>query len=353
MPSSIWSTSFQAAAFATLIFAAVIYGACVQQVARYSYVFRNDNPTLKIWVYVLLSLTTAGFILDSMNTWGYLTTSAIASEQTVAVEGALSGLTIFSVQTFFVLRIWNVRREVRPDSLFTIPQVAVLALMALTSLVCVLTTTGFLTNPSRFPANGLTITANLLKVKISTDAVLDALVTVSLSALLQAHRSEFLHLRKDSPLEHLLVFFATRGIIMAVFQIVFLILVFATNYITVGTANTTLMPKVYAVSMLLTLNNRKTHRGRSDSGSTSTRPPRTHASDPVDLVVISFQGGAQRAHTDPEHGMPRSGRASPVVFSSSKGQPEEVTMEPEPDDFDKGLGDLRRTRNTKSSYPPS
>ncbi|VDB82913.1 unnamed protein product [Peniophora sp. CBMAI 1063] len=351
--SSIWSPSFQATAFATLILAAVIYGACVQQVSRYAFVFRNDNLTLKTWVYLLLALTTTGFVLDSINTWGYLTGSTVSSEQLVAVEGALSGITIFVVQIFFIVRIWNVRREVRPDSMFTIPQVAILVAMALTSVTCVMTTTGYLTNPSHFPKNGLTITANLLKVKIATDAVLDALVTVSLSALLQAHRSEFSHLRKDSPLEHLLVFFATRGIIMAVFQLLFLILVFATNYITVGTANTTIMPKVYAISMLLTLNNRKARHGQSTSASTGSRPPRTHASDPLDLVLLSLQGNVQRTHTDIEHGIPDSGRASPVVFASSKGPPEEVTMHPEPDDYDNALGDLRRTRSTKSSYPPS
>ena len=64
----LWTVSFQATAFATLILAAVwvlsafraivlalmsryrIYGACVQQAARYSYVFRSDGFTLKIWV---------------------------------------------------------------------------------------------------------------------------------------------------------------------------------------------------------------------------------------------------------------------------------------------------------------
>ncbi|VDB82914.1 unnamed protein product [Peniophora sp. CBMAI 1063] len=345
--SSIWTTSYQATTFATLILAAVIYGACVQQVARYAFVFRGDSFALKIWVYLLLALTTTGFILDSINTWGYLTGSSIASQQLYAIEGALAGITIFVVQIFFIVRIWTVRREARPDSVYTTLQVGILAVMALASVTCVMTITGYLTAPT-FPKNGHTVTANLRKAKIALDAALDALVTVSLSALLQAHRNEFSHLRRDSPLERLLVFFAARGIIMAVFQSLFLILVFAENYITVGAANTTLMPKVYAISMLLTLNNRKTRSGQSGPGSTGSRPPRTHASDPVDLMLFSLQTGTQRTHTDLEDELPRSGRASPVVFASSKGPPEEVNMHPEPDDFDSALGDLHRIRSAKS-----
>lgn len=100
---------------------------------------------------------------------------------------------------------------------------------------------------------------------------------------------------------------------------------------------------------MVRLNNRTVYRGSTASGT-----PHAPGTDPVDLVLVSFRGES-RPQTDPERATPRSGRASPVVFASSKGPPAEVSMKPEPEDFDKALGDLHRNRSTKSSssYPPS
>lgn len=131
------------------------------------------------------------------------------------------------------------------------------------------------------------------------------------------------------------------------------------------------MHLVYTISMLLTyvllrtisllsthcsqsrysLNNRKAYRGHAGSG-----PSHTPSTDPVDLVLFSFQGDARaRTPSAVERAMPRSGRVSPVVFASSKGPPAEVSIKPERGDFDKALGELRRNRSAKSSspYPPS
>lgn len=43
-----------------------IYGAIVQQVARYIFVFRHDSITLKLWVRALRSLDA---ILLDLNVW--------------------------------------------------------------------------------------------------------------------------------------------------------------------------------------------------------------------------------------------------------------------------------------------
>ncbi|VDB82915.1 unnamed protein product [Peniophora sp. CBMAI 1063] len=355
MPSSnpLWNTSFQATAFGVLLLAAVIYGAIVQQVARYIFVFRNDSIGLKLWVYALALLTTAGFIFDCVTSWGYLTgDNSASSDAIIATEGFLAGVTIAVVQLFFTVRIWTVRREVKPSSVLTVPFTAFLGLCIAASFGGNITANVFISGAIPSFEHGLIITTDLLRFKIVMDAVLDGLVTISLVTLLQAHRNEFAHLRKESPLTMLLVFFATRGIIILTSQVMFFILVFAAEPLTVGTANTMIMPKIYAVSMLLTLTNRKTNRGTSGSNSSGSRGQRTRASEHVDLVALSFRTNAQPVNVNaPERSASNGGRASPVVFASSKGQPEEVTMEPDPDDWDNSIGDHRRTASSKVSLP--
>lgn len=185
----------------------------------------------------------------------------------------------------------------------------------------------------------------------------------------------------------LMVFFATRGIIILTCQVMFFILVrliqihlqsclllmnmidlccassycrhgqyhdYAQEYVPnycQAVPRLTSVP-VYAVSMLLTLTNRKTRGGTSGSGSSGSRGQHTRASEHVDLVALSFRTNAQPVH-DPERGTGGDGRASPVVFASSKGPPEEVTMEPDPDDWDNSIGDHhhRRTSSSKVSLP--
>ncbi|KZV75086.1 hypothetical protein PENSPDRAFT_681283 [Peniophora sp. CONT] len=350
MSSPLWETPFQATAFAVLVIGAAIYGAILQQIAQYVFVFRNDNSALKIWVYLLSFLTSAGFIVDSINTWGYLTSgvSSVIADAIIALNGFLLGVTIALVQVFFTVRIWNVRKEIHPSSPLTVPFAVGMSLCIVASWGANIAANILVSGAVPAFDHGLKITTDLLQFKTAIDAAIDGLVTVSLVTLLRVHRSEFSHLRHESPLTTLLVFFATRGLIILATQIMFFILIFAADPLTVGTANTMLMPKIYAVSMLLTLTNRRTNRGTSGSGSSGSRGQRTRGSEHVNLRTLSFRTNAQPGA---ERGAAGGGSASPVMFASSKGPTEEVTMEPDPDDWENSIGGHRRTANNKVSLP--
>ena len=163
---------------------------------------------------------------------------------------------------FFIVRIWNgsslsvyefkyspvlnahtVRKEVKPSSPFTVPLILFLCVCSLASLGGNIAANIFISGAIPSFEHGLKITTDLLRAKIVIDAVLDGLVTMSLVSLLQAHRNEFAQyayltiahpsyrpdnlysLRKESPLTMLMVFFATRGLIILTCQSAFFILV--------------------------------------------------------------------------------------------------------------------------------
>ncbi|KZV75085.1 hypothetical protein PENSPDRAFT_119346 [Peniophora sp. CONT] len=351
MSSPLWPTSFQATAFASLIIGGVIYGAIAQQIARYAFVFRNDTNTLKIWVYALSFLTSAGLVVDAVNTWYYLTSniSTSTSDAILAFNGLLLGVTVALVQIFFTFRIWSARKKIRPGSPFTVPFVIGLGLCIAASWGASIAANIFIAGvvpSSEFELKPFTTV--ILQFKTAIDAVIDGLVTIFLVTLLRVHRSESSHLHKESPLTMLLVFFATRGLIILVTQIMFFILIFAADPVTVGTANTTIMPKIYAVSMLLTLTNRKTSRGTSGSASSGSRGQHARGSEHVNLRALSFRTNVQ---PDTHRGAPGEGSASPVMFASSKGPTEEVTMEPDPDDWENSIGDHRRRTEDKVPLP--
>ncbi|KAI0320931.1 hypothetical protein OF83DRAFT_467725 [Amylostereum chailletii] len=171
-------------------------------------------------------------------------------------SGLLTGLIIFLVQIFFIVRIWKVRRSVYPDSPWTFVMSGVFTILALFAIT---TSIALNTISCRAGASGVDLVHTLLDANIAVETSLDVLLTVALVCLLNDHRNEFGD-KSNSPIERLIVFFIARGVGVSVWQVFgFLGDVTLTNK-SVWFAVAMCTASVYTCSVLATVNNRDRSR---------------------------------------------------------------------------------------------
>ncbi|KAI0045532.1 hypothetical protein FA95DRAFT_1607642 [Auriscalpium vulgare] len=233
--------------------------------------FTNDGIEIKLWVLAIWSFDLITAALYSATVYFFLISHSgdpdyIAyNSRAWDAASITTGITIFLVQTFFVARIWRLRQIVYPRARINVViciTFLILAVYALASSAA-MTYYDFKGTASHTPH-----LRNVYLSNVGIETGLDLLITVTLVHILTQHHNEFS--RKKSPFEALLLLFVTRGIIVALYQILLLILPFAIHGSYIWAAFLFSLSKVYANSALMTLNNRR----RSGGDSSVTPEPR-------------------------------------------------------------------------------
>ncbi|KAI0028161.1 hypothetical protein K488DRAFT_90044 [Vararia minispora EC-137] len=340
--------------FSVLVVAAVIYGMTMREIAHYKLNYPADDLTLKIWVYTIFILITAGLVLDSFNSWEYLSSTgpewATKTRATVPLEGLfhvrfdfrslpfgshqlLNGdprlsrclsYNFFSSFGYTVVCDYSalfapvvpnsspVRKEVYPTSKLTTPMSIFYCLIGFSSLAVAIVANSLLFNPASVTSTtNLAIINATIEAKICLDAFLDVLITLTLYRLLSQHRNEFwLEHRwpRQSPIERLTIFFASRGLIILTFQVVFFVLVCSPRivlstqhrpsnpsagirrrvYDGLDSASHSHAKRLYAASMVVTVTNREPRRGESAASPSRSGRQSAAEHDQRDLILVPF-----------------------------------------------------------------
>ncbi|KAI0062019.1 hypothetical protein BV25DRAFT_1916316 [Artomyces pyxidatus] len=206
----------------------------------------HDAIEVKLWVYGTWLLNTATTCIYTKVAYTYYINHfndplyQIFEDNCVAVASIMTGSTVFLVQSFFIMRVWKLLER----SWYTVALITffiVLALYALSSSAAITYLTVKRTDRAM-------VLDALLRSNVVVETALDIFLTVSLVYTLQKHP-----LNRANRFDRLMVFLATRGILMTAYQAVVIIL---TNVITltfVTAAFQIMLATVYTSSMLFTV----------------------------------------------------------------------------------------------------
>ncbi|KAI0047703.1 hypothetical protein FA95DRAFT_1195838 [Auriscalpium vulgare] len=285
---------------------------CYQTICYYDY-FPKDGLDLKIWVALISLVDLISTICSSLLSYDFFV-KHYGDMYYNGLESILAGsTTILLVQLFFISRIWQLRQViyfhrktyniigrvvlVRCSGLRAAdgPRKALLqTILALYPYVEALVQLTYqnISFISGRPALG-TLNMKVLEYSgVLTSTVLDALITASLTHILRQNQHEFTH--RKNPFERIMVFFITRGIFIVVYQICTLILPFPTL-----SKSYKMMPilfclgKVFAISALMTLNNRcRTRNDDTASGISQSS---------FDITLPTFRAPPGNHNNSPSH----------------------------------------------------
>ncbi|KAI0067468.1 hypothetical protein BV25DRAFT_1819815 [Artomyces pyxidatus] len=237
-----------------IVFASLLYGLTSQQTIFYFTHFR-DGIILRIWVVALWILETVTTIFEGLVVTNYFITHFGENLSTVdnsffSVSSVATGGIIFLVQGFFIVRIRTLRNTVYPTSIWNN-----IIFVFFTALACFSFATSIQLTyyDVRSPRNGYRKPIYLSNISIET--ALDVFITVALVLILHQHRNEYS--KKKNPIEQLILFFITRGIILTLFQFCMLIIPYALPGHNSFFAVYSCFSKIYVNSALVTLNNRQ------------------------------------------------------------------------------------------------
>ncbi|KAI0060568.1 hypothetical protein BV25DRAFT_1917650 [Artomyces pyxidatus] len=233
------------------IFAALLYGITSQQTVFYFTHFHQDGLIVRIWVITLWILDTAttwfvGLIVYNyfINHFGTVVYHPL-SDWSFSISSITTGTIIFLVHAFFIIRIRKLRKSVYPTSKLNDALVVFFGILAVYSYASSIEMTYF---DFRFPKGKVEMGTYVSNISVET--ALDLFITIALVGILQQHRHEFA--KRKNPIEQLMIFFITRGIILTTFQTLMLILPYTdkTNY--AFFAPYCCLSKVYVNSALVT-----------------------------------------------------------------------------------------------------
>ncbi|KAH9851735.1 hypothetical protein C2E23DRAFT_828947 [Lenzites betulinus] len=274
--------SFGVMLLSTIIVAA-LYGITVLQTIYYYGRFPKDSWVLKTTVAVVWLLDTATIVLDSHAVYYYLIDNfnnpgAMATEVWSAqVEVLVTYTVVVIVQLFFVHRIF----QLRPYAWY-IPLAMGVVALASYGLVVVIVARVFKT-PAWQDTDTVSINDPLI-ANWALGMVVDIAITVVLCWYLSAEKVYVRH-KTHRLINKIIVFSINRGAIAAVVQIFTFLtkLIVPQNLVWLAFHNA--LSKVYANSMLATLNSRTALRGMMESDGDGTE---------LTLPTIRNNGPGQR-----------------------------------------------------------
>ncbi|KAI0055961.1 hypothetical protein BV25DRAFT_1666578 [Artomyces pyxidatus] len=251
-----------------IVFASVLYGMTSQQTVFYFAHFQ-DTLIIRVWVAVLWVLETVTTVFESLvindyfiHHYGHIGVDA-TNDTYFSVSSITTGCIIFLVQIFFIVRIRKLRNTVYPTSIWNNVVFVFFIILAVFSFSTSIQLTYYdiasPDNPLRQP---------VYIANVSVETALDLFITISLVVILHQHRNEFA--KKKNPIEQLIMFFTTRGIVLTLFQISMLIIPYSLPGDYSFFAIYTCFSKIYVNSALVTLNNRQRflqHGSGNDAGS--------------------------------------------------------------------------------------
>ncbi|KAI0045530.1 hypothetical protein FA95DRAFT_118701 [Auriscalpium vulgare] len=262
-----------------VVLGSFLYGVTSQQVIFYFTNFSRDSLVIRLWVVALWILDTTTTALEVCVVYQFYVRRYGESDRSPfdhCIAAVLTGATIFLVQAFFVFRIRQLRKTVFPASRFTNAMFAFFSILALFALATSIQLTYY---DLRDPNSQFRRPIYISNISIGTG--LDVFITIAMVLLLHQHINEFAGNR--NPIEQLIFFFITRGIILTLAQVLQVTLTYAApgnSWFAVFTC----ISKVYANSALVTLNNRE----RLERQSTGRSMDDGYACDDSVELVPSF-----------------------------------------------------------------
>jgi len=271
-----------------VIAGAALWGISCMQTYLYYTSYPRDLPQLKVLVFVVWGLDTVHQVLISHAVYIYsvknFANPAILGEVvwSVLAEVVINALTSLIVQYFFVYRIWRLSNA---NYLLTVP-VAVLSLGQFLGFVvyCVKAYGGhFTTFPQILTLKDLDVALNIIT------AVTDLAIAAVLTYLL--HRSRTGFRRSDSVITKLIVFTVNTGLLTSINAMCSFISYVANPTSFIYICFFFVMGRLYANSLLATLNARNNIReqSRNDSNTLQSIPMDSRA-----MKADAFHPSAQR-----------------------------------------------------------
>ncbi|KAI0042283.1 hypothetical protein FA95DRAFT_1682625 [Auriscalpium vulgare] len=234
-------------------------GVTAYQAVAYLTLFPNDGLDPKLWVIFIWLFDFLSAVFNSAMVYIYFVNHQddpffIAFTIWAWDAGTIAmGLSILFVQLFFIVRLWRLRQIVYPQS-----RRLNLAICITFSALAVYTEASGLIlaiwdlSHTVEPESRIT---PLFNSNIGTETALDILITAMLIHILHQHRNEFAP--RKSPFAQLMVFFLTRGCVIAIYQIILLVVPHLVGASYAWVPLLFCLSRVYANSAIMTLNNRR------------------------------------------------------------------------------------------------
>ncbi|KAF5366606.1 hypothetical protein D9758_008942 [Tetrapyrgos nigripes] len=271
------------------LFASILSGAVAVQSLIYQKMYPRDPRSIKLLVFLIWSLDTfhTGLIWGSL--WKHFITDYGFSAEidhipwTLALSIVFTAVLTFSVHCFFANRIYMLSKR---SWILTIP-IVLLAVLRLISAAGTTVEMMILQSFSNFRHE----VRWLFTLGLALSSGVDILITVSLFYLLQSSRTE--GGRFNGVIDSLILYTFETGSITSAATVVSMIcwIVAPTNLIFMGLHF--VISKLYANSLLVTLNTRKNLRNRNRSVSGSGSPNNNQA-----LILEARRAQGQNSATD-------------------------------------------------------
>ncbi|KAI0360859.1 hypothetical protein OH77DRAFT_1517261 [Trametes cingulata] len=246
------------------IVVSALYGITSLQTLYYYEMFPNDSRTMKAAVLAIWVLDTVTIALDSHAVYYYLISNynnpAVLAQQvwSLPVEVLITYTVVLIVQMFFLLRIYQLRRYA-----WYIP--AILGVVAIAAYGIVIAVVVEIFKASSKSDANTTVVNDPLTANWALGMVVDIGITLILCWYLWSEKS-YVRQNTHRVINRIIVFSVNRGAIAAVVQILTLLLRFVAPQNFAWLAFHNALSKVYANSMLATLNSRIALRGMMTDG---------------------------------------------------------------------------------------
>ncbi|TRM64796.1 hypothetical protein BD626DRAFT_567668 [Schizophyllum amplum] len=277
-----------------LIISCALYGLNFLQIYLYFRTFPKDSWWLRYMVALLLALDTAGTALSGHGVYTYLVkefgnVAAIAGIDTsLEVESQITNVITFIVQVFYGYSLIQLAagRNLKWIA-YTIFFLAFLSFAFGTAAVV----NNFLT----FQFEGLTMkNARIISgFALGGAALCDIVITAALSSFFYNSKTGFKP--TDNILDKLLIFTINRGAVAFVVQVLNCILYFTHTAQLIWTPFHFALSKVYAISLVATLNQRDSYRNDhvySEDPVSFARPSSITASGVGNQIPLQFRSGS-------------------------------------------------------------
>ncbi|KAI8990418.1 hypothetical protein BD414DRAFT_483569 [Trametes punicea] len=246
----------------------LLQGTVYHQAYRYFRMYPNDPQYLKIWVIIVVLLETLNTVLTMHSSYVYLITNyfdpiallgaPVWSMTILPIPGSLAAVVC---QTFFVRRVYMVGRRYLP--------------LVVVAMVCFLAFSGFYTALS---IRSLQVNNFQEALKFSWMASTgssfimlgDFLVTSVLIYALRKSRTGIT--RTDSLLDLLIIYAISTGLVICIFNALNVAFSLAYPHNLIYSAFSIVLTKLYANTLLVALNTRKSLAQRGITGESETNP---------------------------------------------------------------------------------